>query len=235
VPTSFDNSPLMTGDADKDNRTALGITLLGEFGGVKDHNTRRELMTMAANAAVKTAGKGDWAKNNGDFKAHLDDRFYAPRDGVAGKNQAAAQALKGQFTNEEATKDAIQIQSAVLNGRAEDKYNAQFYFTPSEISNLKKSKSFDFSQVDSKGKLGEYELYAYKPDVWKKKVELSDKNIALQSKLASVGLYDGKVDGLVGNRTKEAVKALQRAGGLKPDGIVGKKTQALLDQLTASM
>ena len=233
MPTSFDYSPLMTGDTERDNRTALGITLAGEFSNVKDANTRRELMAMAANAAINTAGKGDWAKNYGDFKAHLDDRFYAPRDGVSGKNQAAAQAMKGQG-DENVLKDAIQIQSAALAGRLPDKYGAQFYYKKPEIDDLKKRKAFDFSQVDSKGKLGDYEMFAYKPDIWKKKVETSEKNIALQSQLASLGVYDGKIDGLIGNRTKEAIKAVQRAGGEKPDGIVGKKTKALLDRLTAS-
>lgn len=231
MATSFDGSPLMTGNPDDDNRMALAMTLQGEFGGVQDANTRRELMKMAAGAAMNTFGKAEWSKNYGDFKAHLDDRFMAPRDGVSGKNQMAREALTGQITAEDEAKDALQIASATMAGRLGTDWHAQYYFTPEEISQMKKNKSFDFSQMESKGKLDKYELFSYKPEVWKKKVETSDANIDLQSKLATLGLYQGKVDGMVGKHTKEAVKSFQRAVGLAEDGVAGKKTKAKLEEL----
>ena len=46
----------------------------------------------------------------------------------------------------------------------------------------------------------------------------------LQQKLKNWGYYNGKVDGIFGSQTKEAVKYFQRKNGLVPDGIVGAKT-----------
>lgn len=47
---------------------------------------------------------------------------------------------------------------------------------------------------------------------------------ALQSTLASLGLYDGPIDGIFGSGTKAAVEAYQKETGLKADGIVGRNT-----------
>ena len=46
----------------------------------------------------------------------------------------------------------------------------------------------------------------------------------IQQALKNAGLYDGKVDGNVGPKTKKAVEAFQSQNGLKADGKVGKKT-----------
>jgi lysozyme len=50
----------------------------------------------------------------------------------------------------------------------------------------------------------------------------------LQQRLAELGIYDGKVDGIFGFGTEKAVLDFQRAHGLKADGFAGPKTlQAL--------
>ena len=46
----------------------------------------------------------------------------------------------------------------------------------------------------------------------------------IQQALKNAGLYDGKVDGNVGPRTKKAIEAFQSQNGLKADGKVGRKT-----------
>lgn len=51
---------------------------------------------------------------------------------------------------------------------------------------------------------------------------------SLQRQLADRGFDPGPIDGVKGPRTTAAVKAFQRANGLKEDGIVGPKTQAAL-------
>ena len=46
----------------------------------------------------------------------------------------------------------------------------------------------------------------------------------IQQALKNAGLYDGKVDGNIGPRTKKAIEAFQSQNGLKADGKVGRKT-----------
>ncbi len=50
----------------------------------------------------------------------------------------------------------------------------------------------------------------------------------IQQALKNAGIYDGKVDGNVGPKTKKAIEAFQSQNGLKADGKVGKKTWKLL-------
>lgn len=46
----------------------------------------------------------------------------------------------------------------------------------------------------------------------------------IQQKLKNWGYYNGKVDGIFGSQTKQAVKYFQRKNGLTVDGVVGPKT-----------
>lgn len=50
----------------------------------------------------------------------------------------------------------------------------------------------------------------------------------LQTALQEQGYYNGKIDGVYGNGTVKAVKAFQKANGLKVDGIAGPQTQEKL-------
>ncbi len=59
-------------------------------------------------------------------------------------------------------------------------------------------------------------------------VHLSLKQI--QRALKNAGFYQGVIDGRIGARTKEAIVKFQKANGLKPDGIVGKRTTAALNK-----
>ena len=51
---------------------------------------------------------------------------------------------------------------------------------------------------------------------------------AVQTRLATLGYYTYKVDGIWGRRTKKAVKKFQRDYGLTADGIVGARTEKAL-------
>jgi peptidoglycan hydrolase-like protein with peptidoglycan-binding domain len=50
----------------------------------------------------------------------------------------------------------------------------------------------------------------------------------IQAALKAAGFYNGEIDGKVGPKTKDAIKAFQKANGLKEDGVVGKQTWAKL-------
>lgn len=56
----------------------------------------------------------------------------------------------------------------------------------------------------------------------------------IQICLKNAGFYNGKIDGVKGRNTKKAIKAFQRANGLKPDGVVGPKTWELLTKYSSS-
>lgn len=54
----------------------------------------------------------------------------------------------------------------------------------------------------------------------------------LQVALTELNYYDGELDGKFGTGTLKAVKAFQKAEGLKVDGLAGSATQARLTELT---
>lgn len=59
-----------------------------------------------------------------------------------------------------------------------------------------------------------------------------DNVLVLQTGLTMLGYYTGDLDGNFGSGTLKAVKAFQKAEGLKVDGLAGKATQARLTELT---
>ncbi|WP_308163775.1 peptidoglycan-binding domain-containing protein [Micromonospora sp. WMMB482] len=59
--------------------------------------------------------------------------------------------------------------------------------------------------------------------------DTGDRVQALQKGLDRLGYWVGETDGTFGLLTEQAVYALQKAAGLRPDGIVGAKTRAALD------
>lgn len=52
----------------------------------------------------------------------------------------------------------------------------------------------------------------------------------VQSILKGLGIYQGEIDGVFGNRTQSAVKTFQSRYGLVSDGIVGSKTWETLNR-----
>ena len=53
---------------------------------------------------------------------------------------------------------------------------------------------------------------------------------ALQERLAALGYWNGKADGMFGSLTRQAVFALQKAAGRSRDGVVGPRTRKALDR-----
>jgi len=53
-------------------------------------------------------------------------------------------------------------------------------------------------------------------------------NQQIQQALKNAGLYEGPVDGVLGKKSKGAIKTFQEQNGLTADGKVGKKTWAKL-------
>lgn len=52
----------------------------------------------------------------------------------------------------------------------------------------------------------------------------SDRTKQIQLALKKAGFYKGAIDGKIGPQTRRAIREFQKARGLKPDGVVGKKT-----------
>jgi len=46
----------------------------------------------------------------------------------------------------------------------------------------------------------------------------------IQTALRNAGFYRGRIDGVIGEGTKRAIKEFQKSEGLNPDGVVGSRT-----------
>lgn len=55
-------------------------------------------------------------------------------------------------------------------------------------------------------------------------LQSKDKTTQIQLALQKAGFYKGKLDGEMGIQAKRAIRAFQKAKGLKVDGVVGQKT-----------
>lgn len=65
-------------------------------------------------------------------------------------------------------------------------------------------------------------------EIIRHRLKSKDRIEKIQQALKSAGFYKGDIDGKQGPKTKEAIKAFQKAKGFKIDGVVGKTTwQAL--------
>ena len=58
----------------------------------------------------------------------------------------------------------------------------------------------------------------------------SDEILNVQKKLSELGFYSGEIDGIIGTRTKNAIKNFQSKAGLAQDGIIGPKTLNALEK-----
>jgi len=103
-----------------------------------------------------------------------------------------------------------------------------------QVQGLRDQISLLESQVELKGD----EISDLKDVIWElnqkqakksPKLELSKASTKdIQMALSSAGFDPGKIDGKMGQRTREAVRAFQKANDLKVDGKAGKETWGLL-------
>jgi len=87
--------------------------------------------------------------------------YYAVKDNT----DLYQQAITGNFpdkASENAYKRALAIGSGLMRGTIK-RHKAQFYFTPKEITKLKKKgkKAFDFNAVQEQGDVGDYRTFSY--------------------------------------------------------------------------
>ena len=132
------------------------------------------------------------------------------------------------------------VLTASLAGCATTKKDASSEQLQMRISDMQKQieqKSFEIedlkSQVDElNGQLKEAQAKpapAPKPAVTSSSPEKGIIRVAatpqdIQTSLKNAGYYSGVIDGKVGDRTRQAIKAFQEANGLKADGVIGQKT-----------
>ena len=145
----------------------------------------------------------------------------------------AALALAGCATTEQKVAPINQVQNQVvdLQQRMEDQEK--------EIVDLKYEVKELSGRVDAKNTV-EVEASAPTPTPARmtesKSVEAETGNIIkvaatgteVQTALKNAGVYDGKIDGKIGPRTKSAVVEFQRQHSMKADGVIGQKTWSVL-------
>lgn len=138
-------------------------------------------------------------------------------------------------------KRSLQLAKAVIEGRMEDPTNgADMAFKPEDPTYESLSKKFGSDSVDpgnnyyeQKYKSGAHEYYReqYKPYP-KKKQKPSTRDI--QTGLQYLDYNVGDIDGKYGPMTTEAVIQFQIDNGLEPDGIAGKNTWKVMQNILTS-
>jgi peptidoglycan hydrolase-like protein with peptidoglycan-binding domain len=61
-------------------------------------------------------------------------------------------------------------------------------------------------------------------------IKVDASGVEVQKALKGAGLYEGKIDGKIGAKTKAAVVEFQKQHNLKADGVIGQKTWSELKQ-----
>lgn len=68
-------------------------------------------------------------------------------------------------------------------------------------------------------------------EVMSYRIKSKKKTKQAQIALKKAKLYNGDIDGKLGQETKKAIKAFQKSKGLNPDGVIGLKTWEELSKL----
>ena len=152
---------------------------------------------------------------------------------VLKSGNAVSAPLKPNETNNSASVKMVQTLLRDLgyyNGKIDGKYGK------ATIAAVKMFQKYNELPID--GKVGEDTLNRMKSSAAIKapvnqKDSYSTENKHIQERLKYYGYYTGKIDGIYGSGSIAAVKAFQRANGLKVDGAVGPLTLAKLDSNNA--
>ncbi|MEI6438088.1 MAG: peptidoglycan-binding protein [Candidatus Omnitrophota bacterium] len=137
---------------------------------------------------------------------------------VAPINQVQNQVVDLEQRMEEQEKEIVDLKYEVkeLSGKTEDKSQATVVETSDSTPTKSKSKNSSVSANDMEGLI---------------RVAVAPTEI--QKALKGAGLYEGKIDGKIGSKTKAAVIEFQRKHNLKADGVIGQKTWSEMKQFLA--
>lgn len=126
---------------------------------------------------------------------------------VAPINQVQNQVVDLEQRMEEQEKEIVDLKYEVkeLTGKLDDKQQPVVVETSAPASSVKSSASA--SANDMEGLI---------------RVAVAPSEV--QKALKGAGLYEGKLDGKIGSRTKAAIMEFQKKHNLKADGVVGQKT-----------
>ena len=145
---------------------------------------------------------------------------------VLKSGNAVSAPLKPNETNNSASVKMVQTLLRDLgyyNGKIDGKYGK------ATIAAVKMFQKYNELPID--GKVGEDTLNRMKSSAAIKapvnqKDSYSTENKHIQERLKYYGYYTGKIDGIYGSGTIAAVKAFQRANGLKVDGAAAQRLQS---------
>jgi len=112
--------------------------------------------------------------------------------------------------------------------------NAELQQLKSRVSGLEtdlQAKERDIIRLEDELERAREKRVIYKEEKIKEVKPIESKKLSareIQTALKNSGFYRGSIDGRMGPATIEAIKAFQKANGLKSDGVIGKKTRAIL-------
>lgn len=73
-----------------------------------------------------------------------------------------------------------------------------------------------------------YGYYYYNPPVYSGTYGTGSVVVEVQRRLARAGYYHGAIDGIVGPRTRVAIRAYERTHGLRVDGVISRQLMATM-------
>lgn len=121
----------------------------------EDFNT----MHMIGSTMLNRLKSGRAKEFGANIPEILNKGYYA----VSNPNEPYKQALSKKFPDKQSElkfKQALQIASGLYKGTIKPT-EGEFYFTPKEIANQKKAKSFNFKVVKDVGSIGKYKVFSY--------------------------------------------------------------------------
>ncbi len=174
----------------------------------------------------------------------LPEKAAVPTPRAAGAEASAnyPALAKGDSGDSVAALQQALIELGFLRGKADGKYGPA---TETAVSSFQKKNSlpvngradsvtqqtlFEKSVLNSRGKRQSVKIVAPTLEV-NAKLKLKDRGQPvekLQKALKDLGYYTGRIDGVYGKGTKNAVVAFQKANKLRADGVAGSQTLGLL-------
>lgn len=82
----------------------------------------------------------------------------------------------------------------------------------------------EIAGIDSKDKLSLDKEDGSQSEELNLSSNTEERILQIQTALKKAGFYNGELDGRIGSQTRKAIRAFQKANGLKPDSVVGLKT-----------